>query len=97
MRCVFLSGARSRRVLSFSARFQVWRENEEVCPLREVRWIEWRRHAETLFAEFHPVLQTLLATLFTWGVTAAGAVTVFFTKEVSRSFLDVGAWGSPPA
>lgn len=42
----------------------------------------------TLFAEFHPVLQTLLATLFTWGVTAAGAATVFFTKEVSRSFLD---------
>jgi len=30
--------------------------------------------------QFHPVMQALLATLFTWGVTAAGAAMVFFTK-----------------
>lgn len=36
----------------------------------------------------HPVLQALLATGFTWGVTALGAATVFATKEVSRKLLD---------
>lgn len=30
------------------------------------------------FSELSPVLQALLATLFTWGVTAAGASVVFF-------------------
>lgn len=38
--------------------------------------------------ELHPVLQALLATCFTWGVTALGAALVFFAKEVSRKFLD---------
>lgn len=36
-----------------------------------------------------PVIQALLATLFTWGVTALGAGTVFFTKRMSKKFLDV--------
>jgi len=36
-----------------------------------------------------PILQALLATLFTWGVTALGAACVFLTKNVSRKFLDV--------
>lgn len=36
-----------------------------------------------------PVLQALLATLFTWGLTAAGAGTVFFMRTVRRSVLDV--------
>ncbi len=40
------------------------------------------------FEGLHPVLQALLATLFTWGVTALGASAVFFTKTVSRKFLD---------
>jgi zinc transporter, ZIP family len=35
-----------------------------------------------------PVLQALLATLFTWGVTALGAAAVFTTREVSRKLLD---------
>jgi ZIP family zinc transporter len=35
-----------------------------------------------------PIVQALLATLFTWGVTALGAAAVFLTREVSRSFLD---------
>ena len=40
------------------------------------------------FLGLNPVVQALLATLFTWGVTAAGAVLVVFTKTVSTKFLD---------
>jgi len=36
----------------------------------------------------HPVLQALLATAFTWLVTALGAMPVFFTKAVGRKLLD---------
>jgi ZIP family zinc transporter len=36
-----------------------------------------------------PVVQALLATLFTWGVTALGAATIFLTRTVNRKFLDV--------
>lgn len=35
-----------------------------------------------------PVLQAFLATLFTWGMTAAGAALVFGTKNVPRKLLD---------
>lgn len=38
--------------------------------------------------QFNPVLQAFIATLFTWGVTAAGASLVFFTKAVNRKFMD---------
>jgi ZIP family zinc transporter len=37
---------------------------------------------------FHPVLQALIAGLFTWGITAAGAAAVFTTKKVSQKILD---------
>ena len=40
------------------------------------------------FAALNPILQALLATLFTYGMTAAGAATVFLTKNVSRRLLD---------
>ena len=40
------------------------------------------------FVDMHPVEQALLATLFTWGVTALGASFVFFFKEVNRKLLD---------
>ncbi len=40
------------------------------------------------FRELHPVLQVLLATLFTWGMTALGAGLVFTTKQLSRKALD---------
>ncbi|MHC4984711.1 MAG: ZIP family metal transporter [Planctomycetota bacterium] len=40
------------------------------------------------FYDLHPVIQALIATLFTWWVTAAGAVLVIFTKRVSEKFLD---------
>ena len=38
--------------------------------------------------QFSPVTQALIATLFTWGVTAAGAALVFFTKAVNRKLMD---------
>ena len=39
-------------------------------------------------ARFHPVIQALFATIFTWGVTALGAAGVFLTKEINRKILD---------
>ena len=36
----------------------------------------------------NPILQALLATLFTWGVTAMGAATVFFRKDFNRHLLN---------
>lgn len=35
-----------------------------------------------------PVMQTLVATLFTWGVTALGAGMVFFFKSIDKRVLD---------
>jgi len=35
-----------------------------------------------------PVLQALVATLFTWFITALGAAVVFFFKEIDRRLLD---------
>jgi len=43
--------------------------------------------SETL-SELHPILQALLAALFTWGVTALGAAAVFFKKEFNRHLLN---------
>jgi ZIP family zinc transporter len=40
------------------------------------------------FVDLSPVWQALLATCFTWFVTALGAATVFFFKQVNRKFLD---------
>jgi len=42
-----------------------------------------------VFVGLNPVVQALLATLFTWGVTALGAGVVFLTKNVSKLTLDV--------
>ena len=42
----------------------------------------------TWFAGLDHTLQALLATLFTWGVTALGAGMVFFFKEIDRKVLD---------
>ena len=38
--------------------------------------------------QFDPVTQAFFATLFTWGVTAAGASLVFFTNAMNRKLLD---------
>ncbi len=40
------------------------------------------------FSGLHPVLQSFLATLFTYGVTALGAAVVFFFKGASRRLMD---------
>ncbi len=42
----------------------------------------------TWFTELNPIIQALLATLFTWGMTAAGAALVFLGKGLSRKTLD---------
>ena len=43
---------------------------------------------EFALASMDPVLQALLGTLFTWGVTALGAAAIFLTKEVKKGLLD---------
>ena len=40
------------------------------------------------FTGLNPVLQALIATLFTWFVTALGAALVFFFKAINRKVLD---------
>ena len=40
------------------------------------------------FEQFTPVVQSLIATAFTWGVTALGAAGVFLSKEISRKLMD---------
>jgi len=40
------------------------------------------------FSNLHPVLQALLATLFTWGMTAAGAALVFAGQDMKAKTLD---------
>ena len=40
------------------------------------------------FLELDPVMQAFVATLFTWGVTAAGAAVVFFTRAVNEKLMD---------
>lgn len=42
----------------------------------------------TELTSLHPVVQALLATTFTWFVTALGAAMVFFFKSVNRQVLD---------
>lgn len=43
--------------------------------------VEW-------FSNLNPIVQALLATGFTWFVTALGASTVFFFKSINRKVLD---------
>nr|WP_066062099.1 ZIP family metal transporter [Neobacillus soli] len=43
--------------------------------------VEW-------FASLPAVMQAILGTLFTWGMTALGAALVFTTKNVNQKFLD---------
>ncbi len=40
------------------------------------------------FTDLSPIIQALLATCFTWLVTALGAAAVFFFKQVNRTVLD---------
>lgn len=40
------------------------------------------------FVNFNPIIQALIATIFTWTITALGALIVCFFKEVNRKVLD---------
>ncbi|MBW6512408.1 MAG: ZIP family metal transporter [Desulfuromonadaceae bacterium] len=40
------------------------------------------------FLQLDPVTQAFIATLFTWGVTAAGASLVFFARTVNQKLMD---------
>jgi len=40
------------------------------------------------FSQLNPVIQALLATLFTWFLTALGAGVVFFFRTINRKLLD---------
>ena len=40
------------------------------------------------FSALHPIMQALVATLFTWFLTALGAGLVFFFKHIKRKVLD---------
>jgi len=39
-------------------------------------------------AQYNPIIQALMGTLFTWGLTALGAGLVFLTKEINRKLLN---------
>ena len=56
-------------------------------------WLGWSTDAmrDSLlvsFQQYHPVVQALIATLFTWFVTAAGAAVVFFSKRFNQKVMD---------
>jgi ZIP family zinc transporter len=38
---------------------------------------------------FHPVIQALFGTIFTWGMTALGAAVIFLRKQLSNRLLDL--------
>jgi ZIP family zinc transporter len=40
------------------------------------------------FLALSPVTQAFIATLFTWGVTAAGAALVFLTRDINQKLMD---------
>ena len=42
-----------------------------------------------LFFKIPSLYQALLATLFTWGITSLGALTVVFFKKINQKFLDL--------
>lgn len=43
---------------------------------------------DVFFIGLHPIVQALIGTLFTWGLTALGAAGIFFAKEINRKVLD---------
>ncbi len=42
----------------------------------------------TYLSQFNPVVQALIATIFTWGLTAFGAGIVAFVKQVNPKVMD---------
>jgi len=47
-----------------------------------------KTHLLEFFQQHHVVVQALIATLFTWLVTAAGASLVFFTRRFNQKVMD---------
>jgi len=47
-----------------------------------------QQHLLEFLQEYNVVVQALIATLFTWFVTAAGAATVFFAKDYNQKLMD---------
>jgi len=39
-------------------------------------------------SQYSPIIQALMGTLFTWGLTALGAAVIFLAKDVSRKLLN---------
>ena len=40
------------------------------------------------FQDLNPVIQSFIATIFTWGITALGTLVVCFFKEINKKVLD---------
>lgn len=40
------------------------------------------------FEQYSPIIQALMGTFFTWGMTALGSAMIFMAKDVSRKLLD---------
>jgi len=47
-----------------------------------------RHEMNNFIQQYSPITQALIATLFTWGVTAAGAALVFFTRNINPKLMD---------
>ncbi|UCE79228.1 MAG: ZIP family metal transporter [Nitrospiraceae bacterium] len=41
-----------------------------------------------MLSQYHPVVQTLIATVFTWCMTAFGAALIYSSREIGRKMLD---------
>ena len=40
------------------------------------------------FEDLNPAIQALIATIFTWGITALGSLTVYFFRTVNKKVLN---------
>ena len=47
-----------------------------------------RHKMNDFIQQYSPITQALIATLFTWGITAAGAALVFFTRKINPKLMD---------
>jgi len=59
-----------------------------VYPVKRLTPIIEERLMIEFIQQYSPITQALMATLFTWGVTAAGAALVFFIKSVRPRLMD---------
>ena len=57
-------------------------------PAMPARWEKGKAAMREWLISLHPVLQALVATLFTWGMTAIGAAPVFLTVRFNQKIMD---------